>query len=33
MKEYTLCLNNPSKDFTINNMKKKNKVNGQLMDR
>ena len=23
MKDYTLCLGNPSKDFTINNMKKK----------
>ena len=32
MKEYALCLDNLSKDFTINNMKK-NKVNGQLMDR
>ena len=29
MKEYTLCLDNPSKDFTINNMKKKT----QLMER
>ena len=28
MKEYTLCLDNPSKDFTISNMKKKT----QLMD-
>ena len=27
MKDYTLCLGNPSKDFTINNMKK-NTVNG-----
>ena len=26
MKEYTLCLDNPSKDFTINNMKKKTKL-------
>ena len=26
MKEYTLCLDNPSKDFTINNMKKKKKL-------
>ena len=28
MKDSTLCLGNPSKDFTINNMKKKT----QLMD-
>ena len=30
IKDYTLCLGNISKDFTINNMKKKTRLKGSI---